>query len=152
MWRHWDSLSHKALGEGCCGQWDVFICVNTCTKNKPQGKAVCGPGALGRAANAELFQAKLPGRIPAGNAWLLPKRVEMLLGWEVPVRSLDLLLLGSVKIRIGSFPNVFSQSVGGGRSTSEHPEVLSCWDDTFLGHLLPSRSSKADLVLKRTPG
>lgn len=98
MWRHRDSPSHKALGEGCCWQQDVFIYINTCTKNKPQGKAVCGPGALESTANAELFQSKLPGRIPAGSSGLLPKRVEMTLGWEVPVRSLVLLLLARVQL------------------------------------------------------
>lgn len=35
MWRHQDSLSHKDLGEGCCWQQDVFIYIDTCTKNKP---------------------------------------------------------------------------------------------------------------------
>lgn len=98
VWRHWDSPSHKALGKRRCWQPGGFIRISTCPENEPRGKAVCGPSALGRVANAELFQCKLPGRIPAGNAGLLPERVEMTLGWKVPVRPLALLLLACVQL------------------------------------------------------
>lgn len=74
----------------------------------------------------------------------------MTLGWEVLVRSLAGLLLGhihlpspvSTKIRRGSFPNIFSRSLGGGRSTWEHHEALSCWD-TFPWYLPLSQQGRS---------
>lgn len=82
------------------------------------------------------------------------------LGWDFPVQTLALPLPGSAqlssplstKARKGQFPNCIFPVLGKRKKYLGISQVLRCWDNTFLGYLLLSRSNGADPELNWLPG